>query len=239
MDVFIIRHGQSYNNALADMSERVADPPLTQKGVRQADRVAAHLAGGGHLLESERGNGKPLLDELHCSAMARALETARPIGEAMRLKTQVWVDIHEVGGLFLDHGPGGGGHGADGGGIESFPGKTRSQIEEEFEGFVPNGVDHDGWWRGGREAEQTGRGRAIGVAEKLMSRAREDIRLGLVSHGDFICGLLKALGDHLPSRGLWYDHHNTAVTRLRLSGSGRIVVNYMNRFDHLSDDLLT
>ena len=113
MDVFIIRHGQSYNNALADMSERVAAPPLTQKGVRQADRVAAHLAGGGHLLESERGNGKPLLDELHCSAMARALETARPIGEAMRLKTQVWVDIHEVGGLFLDHGPGGGGHGAD------------------------------------------------------------------------------------------------------------------------------
>ena len=231
MDVFIIRHGQSYNNALEDISDRVPDPPLTEKGARQAERVALHLSGGGHLLEFER-NGKPLLDELHCSAMARALETARPIGEAMRLRTHVWVDIHEVGGLFLDHGDGGGG-------IESFSGKTRPQIEDEFEGFVPRGVGEDGWWRGGREAEQAGRGRAIGVAEKLMARADEDIRVGLVSHGDFISGLLKALADHLPSRGLWYEHHNTAVTRLRLSGSGHIVVNYMNRVDHLTDDLLS
>ena len=232
MDIFIIRHGQSYNNALEDVSDRLPDPPLTEKGARQAERVALHLSSGGHLLETERAsNGRPFLDELHCSAMIRALETARPIGEAIRVSTHVWVDIHEVGGLFLDHGDGEGG-------IESFPGKTRRQIEDEFEGFVPEGVGEDGWWRGGQEAEQAGRGRAIGVAEKLMARAEEDVRIGLVSHGDFISGLLKALGDHLPSRGLWYDHHNTAVTRLRLS-SGRLVVNYMNRVDHLTDDLLS
>ena len=85
------------------MSDRVPDPPLTDKGAEQAERVAAHLSGGGHLLEAERGhNGGPFLNELHCSPMIRALETARPIGEAMRLPVRVWVDIHEVGGLFLD-----------------------------------------------------------------------------------------------------------------------------------------
>lgn len=232
MEVFLIRHGQSYNNALEDLSDRVPDPPLTEKGGKQAERLAAHLSAGGHLLESERGdNGRPFLDELHCSAMLRALETARPISAALGLPAHVWVDIHEVGGLFLDRG--------DEGGIEGFPGKTRQQIEDEFEGFVPEGVVEDGWWQGGREAEQTGRGRAIGVAERLMARSEEDVRIGLVSHGDFICGLLKALGNHLPSRDVWYDHHNTAVTRLNLSGSGRLVVNYMNRFDHLTDALLS
>ena len=43
----------------------------------------------------------------------------------------------------------------------------------------------------------------------------------------------------LPSRGLWYDHHNTAITRLTLRESGSVVVGYMNMAEHLSDDLLS
>ena len=40
MDLFLIRHGESTNNALADVSQRVADPELTAKGRVQAERVA-------------------------------------------------------------------------------------------------------------------------------------------------------------------------------------------------------
>ena len=231
MDLFLVRHGQSHNNALEDLSDRLPDPPLTKKGGEQAGRVAAHLSQGGHLPGHERGNGRPFIEELYCSPMLRALETARPIGETLGVSPQVWVDIHEVGGLFLDHG--------EEVGVEGFPGKTRQQIQDEFKGFDAEEVGDEGWWRGKRETDQAGRGRAIGVAAKLMARSGEDVRIALVSHGDFICGLLKAVTNHLPSWGLWYDHHNTAITRMTLRESGRVVVGYMNRADHLSDDLLS
>ena len=39
MDLFLIRHGESANNALTDISQRVADPELTAKGREQAERV--------------------------------------------------------------------------------------------------------------------------------------------------------------------------------------------------------
>ena len=229
MDVFLIRHGESFNNALEDIADRVPDPPLTDRGVRQAERLAAHVAAGGHLYSSQRGNGRPLLDELYCSPMIRAMQTAQPIGKALDLSPNVWIDIHEVGGLFLDHGDDG---------VQGFPGKTRQQIAEEFEGFTADSIADDGWWRGTREAEQEGRGRAIGVAATLASRAAEEVRIGLVSHGDFISGLLKAMANHLPSRGVWYEHDNTAITHMNLA-DGRLVVKYMNRTAHLTEDLLS
>ena len=44
MQLYIIRHAQSYNNALTDWTERVSDPPLTELGEQQADLLAAYLA---------------------------------------------------------------------------------------------------------------------------------------------------------------------------------------------------
>ena len=32
MELFLIRHGQSFNNTLSDAEGRVADPPLTETG---------------------------------------------------------------------------------------------------------------------------------------------------------------------------------------------------------------
>lgn len=146
------------------MSDRVPDPPLTDKGAEQAERVAAHLSGGGHLLEAERGTsgdkGRPFLGR----APLQSHDT-RPRDRSAHRRS------HATAGARVGRHP-----------------------------------------RGGRAVSR---------------------------HGDFIRGLLKALVNHLPSRGLWYDHYNTAVTRLNLSGSGRLVVNYMNRTDHLTDGLLS
>ena len=46
MELYIIRHAQSSNNALADERERVCDPHLTELGRQQAELLAAHLAAG-------------------------------------------------------------------------------------------------------------------------------------------------------------------------------------------------
>ena len=223
MDLFLIRHGESYNNALEDGSRRVSDPPLTGLGEEQARRVASHLAGGGHLDPAER-DGRPAFDSLYCSAMRRALQTAQPIAAALGIAPEVWVDTHEVGGIWLA-------------GQGDLHGMTRSEIERGFPGVgLPDGIGEEGWWPGGQETKPAGRGRAIAVAEELRERARlgaeRPERLAIVTHGDFMSGLVKALTDQLPSQGLQYNHQNTGVTRFRLGPDG-CAVRYLNRCEHL------
>ena len=46
MDLFLIRHGESTNNALADVSQRVADPELTAKG-RDTGRAGSCVSSRG------------------------------------------------------------------------------------------------------------------------------------------------------------------------------------------------
>ena len=227
MQLFLIRHGQSFNNALTDPTGRVADPELTERGVEQARLVASHLAGGGHLRPSER-NRKAELDELYCSPMIRALQTTEPIARALGLTPEVRTDVHEVGGIYLDNGDGT---------ATGFPGCTREEILSRFPGFACDRVGESGWWTRGKETPGEGRGRAVAAAEKLTVRAREPVRIGLVSHGDFMSALIKALADHLPSWGLQYHHENTAITRIDFDG--RVVIAYMNRADHLPVHLLS
>jgi broad specificity phosphatase PhoE len=116
MQLYIIRHGQSSNNALADFSQRTFDPILTPLGQQQAEAVADYLASGRNLeqlvgaTEEETGVKTEVgfhLTHLYCSAMYRALQTARPIGQAVGLNPEVWVDIHEGGGMYLDTRTGG------------------------------------------------------------------------------------------------------------------------------------
>jgi 2,3-bisphosphoglycerate-dependent phosphoglycerate mutase/probable phosphoglycerate mutase len=107
MEIYLIRHGQSVNNALGDdLTRRVMDAPLTELGQQQAAHVAQHLAAADYPEAAFYHNGRPRdhygLTHLYCSAMQRALQTALPIGQALGLMPEVWVDIHEHGGIYLD-----------------------------------------------------------------------------------------------------------------------------------------
>ena len=99
MELFLIRHGQSANNALPDQTLRVEDPVLTTAGELQAEQAARHLAARRHLHADVRSGARPTLDRLYCSPMIRAMQTARPIARALGLPVEVWVDIHEIGGI--------------------------------------------------------------------------------------------------------------------------------------------
>ena len=228
MDLFLIRHGQSANNVLKDVTLRDQDPELTELGYRQAEKLAEFLAGGGHFEPTER----PFFDRLYCSPMVRAMLTARPVGEALGLVPEVWIDIHEVGGIYLDHGPERG--------IMGYPGQTRAEMAARFPGYtLPAEVGEGGWWTEGMESFHAGQGRAIGVAAALRARAASDERIALVSHGGFMSCLLQALGRQLPADGFYYEHGNTAVSRLELSGDGTTVVRYLNRLEHLPEGWLS
>ena len=231
MDLFLIRHGESTNNALADVSQRVADPELTALGRAQAGQVAAYLAEGLHLAPAERTEDRPFFDRLYCSPMIRTLHTAQAIGQAMELRSEIWVAIHEMGGIYLDHG--------GERGVVGYPGLTRAEIAARFPTSVASAeVGEDGWWDAGRETDQQAQQRAIGVAADLLARAGEEkTRIGFVTHGGFMSLLLEALGNQAPNDGTYYEHENTAITRIALAPGGTTVVKYLNRTEHLSDEL--
>ena len=229
MDLFLIRHGESANNALTDISQRVADPELTAKGRVQAERVAAYLAEGLHLAPAEREEDRPFFDRLYCSAMIRALHTAQAIGQAMESAPEIWVATHEMGGIYLDHG---GERGTVG-----YPGLTRAEIAARFPTSIPSAeVGEDGWWDAGMETEEQAQRRAINVAADLLVRAGEKTRIGLVTHGGFMSLLLSALGNQAMDDGSYYEHDNTAITRVALA-PGTTVIRYLNRTEHLPDEL--
>ncbi len=242
MKLFIIRHAQSYNNTLPSETGRVRDPWLTNLGRQQADMLAQHLLTGKNpelssWVDVENTAGPHRrgynITKLYCSAMHRALQTAQPIGRALNLPPEVWVDIHEHGGIYLDHGP-------EEGGMVGYPGKTRSEILAEFPDYIlPNQVTEQGWWTGSHEDWPTCLGRAIKVAAALRKMAESEERLAIISHGGFIDALLKALLNQSPSPNIHYYHFNTAVSRLDFRPDGSLDVRYLNRVDHLPQELIS
>ena len=233
--LYLIRHGESANNALVGESPRTADPCLTQTGQAQAKSIAAHLK---H--EQDRtdvrdglvGEGGYGIGRLYCSAMLRALQTAQPIGAALGLAPQVWLEVHEGGGMWLDH--------QDGRGRVGHPGLTRSEMERQFAGFkIPDGVTDCGWCNRSSERGEQLSARAAQVAGNIRDMPpRAEERIAIVSHGGFLNLLIQHLlfGRHV--QGCFFSCHNTGFSRLDFN-EGRLMVRYLNRVDHLSKDLVT
>ena len=241
MQLYIIRHAQSTNNALADLRERDCDPTLTDLGERQANILAQHLEAGVELVPPiSTTNGRDgqgyYITRLYCSPMWRALQTADSIGQALGLTPEVRADIHEQGGIFLDH--------QDGRGPVGYPGKTRQEIQAVFPRYVlPDDVTDRGWWNRDYEDWPTCHERAARVADKIRAWAerdgQDDERIALVSHGGFVDALLKALFNQSADRGLFYYHYNTAISRIEFRDDGRLNVRYLNRVDHLPPELVS
>lgn len=218
MELYLIRHAQSTNQVLDEPGERIFDPRLTQLGERQAALLAEHLGAG---KEGARSSGGAI-ESLVCSPMWRALQTARPLGEALDLAPEVWVDVHEQ----VDA-------------METYTGGTREKIQAAFPNCaLPDEITRDGWWNRAGESPSECMERAIRVAETLCERADSEERLAIVSHARFIDSLLKAFLSHLPGSDCWYHHFNTGVSRLGLGGR-RLDIRYLNRVEHLPAALVS
>ncbi len=247
MQLYIIRHAQSYNNALANFKDRICDPHLTDLGHQQAAAVADYLATGVHPEQKYGGDADSTgvrtvlgvgITRLYCSAMYRSLQTAHAIGRALDLNPEVWLDIHESGGIYLEH--------QDERGVVGYPGKTRAEILAEFPHVIlPDTVTEAGWWdvRAGQEDWPACQGRAIRVAYQLREWAASSDRAGdclaMVSHGGFMDALIKALVYQLPAGRVVYHHFNTAITRIDFVSEERLDIRYVNRIPHLSQELVS
>jgi broad specificity phosphatase PhoE len=247
MQLYIIRHAQSQNNAsmMLDEYDRVADPELTEVGHQQAEHLAEYLATAEeaeqivtkHTSENSRTDRHAFkFTHLYCSPMHRSLQTARPIAAALGMKTEVWVDIHEHGGIFLE----------EKGVVTGYGGRTRLQILDEFPDYVlPDEITERGWWmpEHGREDLPANHARALRVGRALRERAAhddtKDDRIAIVSHGTFIDSLLKMLYGILPAERVFHWHYNTAMTRVDILQDGVLIIRYVNRIPHLPPHLVT
>ncbi|MCX6046958.1 MAG: histidine phosphatase family protein [Chloroflexi bacterium] len=242
MQLLIIRHAQSFNNYIAEdlpydeyMEKRSHEPPITELGQRQAQLLADHLAADDHPEVAYNQNGGYDITRLYCSPMLRTLQTALPISKALGLQPQVWIDIHEHGGIFQ-------GNPRSEAGVTNFPGMTRQECLENFPGYtLPAEITEEGWWFGGYE-ELTGcNERALRAAQTLQQWAEEtpDERIAIVSHGTFADALIKALFKQDFESQLGYYHYNTAITRIDWTHRGFMVLRYLNRTQHLPVELIT
>lgn len=237
MQLYIIRHAQSSNNALADERDRVCDPLLTELGKRQAEILADHLAYGTPLEAiGGDGAGKPGtgygLARLLCSSMRRSLQTAQPIARATGLQVEVLIDIHECGGIYLDQG-------GDIGRV-GLGGITRSELAREFPGYLtPDEITEEGWWSGGWESDEAAFHRAHRVANLLRGWAERQERVALITHGGFSHLLLQALTGNLGSEQYFYHHNNTGISLVTLEPGQRVDIRYLNRVHHIPPELLS
>ncbi len=197
VEIFLIRHGQSSNNAL-DETARVCDPGLTELGRRQARRLADHLS-------------RRAIDFLYCSPFRRSLETTRPIAQSLGIHPKVRADIFEQGGCYS---------GYQVGRRQGEPGLGFHQLQREYpEWDIDPRISPQGWWNRPYETAEQAAQRAAGVRRWMeMQLVAMEGRHALIIHADFKYLLLRELlgagplaqSDLHPS-SLW----NAGITALR------------------------
>lgn len=249
MELYIIRHAQSENNALwaeTGTSEgRTADPSITPIGHRQAQLLAEFLAEGDpdrepNTFARRHNRGGFGLTHLYTSLMMRSIRTAGYVAERTGLPLHAWTDVHERGGLHETDVATGEETGVDG--------PNRAHFAAEFPSLVlPDELGERGWWSRPPEAVDASFPRALRVWEALVARHGDtDDRVAIITHGGFFQSLLVTLlGMDDASRfktasagQIWFGMSNTAISRIELS-NGNGAVRYINRVDHLPSELIT
>ena len=242
MQVYFIRHAQSENNAIwekGDASEdlRKSDPGLTKVGYQQAQITAEYLA---RSLPNPENRWDPQnrygfgLTHLYCSLMDRALLTGRIISEKVHLPLMGRLDMHEVGGLYLART-------VDGEEvIEELHGHTSAYLSQQFpELMQPEGINPEGWWRGGLETREEKLIRANEIVKFLVgTHGGTDDHIGVVTHGGIYKSIFRVLFNVAPDTLFTVLINNCSITRVDFDENG-VTLMYENRVDFLPSNLIT
>ncbi len=242
MRLYIIRHAHvTYRRGVPLASvppeerSHLPDPPITEMGRKQASLLGQHLS-----RESDPGDKAQArqvdrlgftISRLFCSPMRRALQTARPIAAALGLRPEIWVDLHELGGVRHDEG--------DGQGACNFPGLSRAEVEQSFPEFlIPSNFAELGWWNPPPEGDRP-IDRLEGVAEELRTLAlATDEHIAIVTHGTAASYILHGLLGSTEYEKVYLNHAHTGMSSLTIRDN-ETTLRYQNRVEHLPDDLVT
>lgn len=237
MRIYFIRHGQSANNARPTVdTPRTHDPILTSLGQQQAERLAQFMTSNPDpvpaSLEAIEGADDSFgISQIYCSPMWRALQTAKPLADALKINPVVWDDIHEQGGVYL----------VENDKAIGYPGKTRQEIVNVFPNYVlPATISDQGWWNRDHESWDEAAKRAVDVANRLVKMGTEsEDTIAIITHQFFIGMVLKLMAGAPPFNNIYFNLYNTGITRLDIKPNGVLFFRYMNRVGHLTPELLS
>ena len=240
MKLFLIRHGESENNALWANTQsnvnRVSDPQLTEIGKKQVEAAASFME---RILTSDAADKFDVSykyegEEIHiyCSLMERAIQSGLIISNKLSLSLSAHLDIHENGGLYLE----------DPLTTERTgePGMTLKDLEAKYPGLIlPEGVNPLGWWNRPFEERETRRIRAKRVLNNLKNQyGNTNAIIIFISHGGFYNYLLRSIFELKDDTEIWFDLFNAAITLLEFSEDFVKLV-YCNRYDFIPREMVT
>ncbi|WP_420631787.1 histidine phosphatase family protein [Candidatus Leptofilum sp.] len=240
----MIRHAQSENNALwartGSSIGRSPDPRLTEIGQQQARHLGQHIAKNWQQADpaNDSHNRKGFnFTHLYCSLMVRAVDTGSAIAKKVAIPLVAWEIVHETGGIFERH-------------LETnervgLPGPNRAYFAQHYPQLVlPDSLGEAGWWERPFEPRKQTMERAKLFLDELRQRHEPDDRVAIVTHGGFFVAVLRTLfgfntlRNNESANRIWLHAHNTSITRLNFS-ERQVDLLYLNRLDHLPDELIT
>lgn len=200
MELFLVRHGQSVGNIMMDQD--LPDSPLTELGLRQAERAAAYLS-------------RRSITRIISSPLIRALQTARPLANAIAQPIEVWLELHE--------------HRKE----PSCKGATRAELLGVYpEALLPDELEESGWHYAGTESETAVRRRAAAIARRLR-QFRDNERLAVFAHGtlnEYLIREFLRVPVHIHVR---FEQSNTGVNHFTIEGE-QLRVHKLNDTVHLN-----
>ena len=247
MQLYLIRHCQSENNALwlrtGSSDGRLADPPLTELGHKQAVQLARFMAGkqdSGKAAEDDPLDRRGInLTHLYCSLMTRSIETGQYIAGTLGLPLVARADIHERGGIYLKD--------PNTNEKNGLPGPNKDHFIRHFPAVaLPAALGENGWWNRPYEDQ----GAAVWRAQSflkwlLMTHFGTDDRVAIISHAGFMQSLFTVLFNvpHLQSdldkhREIWLKFNNGSITRLDFF-EDVVRLAYQNRVEFIPENLLS
>lgn len=249
LNVYFIRHADSYNNGLyqiirselGDVSDdvlekeeakrREPDCGISSKGERQLELLKEYISNGGWTFANKC--------RVFSSPMSRCLITASAIASALPGTQTVEVrrNLFETGGCFTySHDE------ATNSSVPiGLPGATAAEIEAKYPHFHCEAGMENGWYnRHVMENDEEFDARAMDVANWLWSEAKtltETATYILVIHGNFMSAVINALSFGAPRKALVL-HCNTALSHLQLFTGDRDVccIQAVNYAPHLDND---
>lgn len=240
MQLYFIRHAQSFNNALwyrtGGSVGRSEDPELTETGLEQAIILAKQFTQSKiHPRVSDFDawqKDELCLTHLYTSLMVRAVGTGNEIAKQTGLKCTAWPDIHERGGIFFED--------PETGTRIGQAGKPRSFFEKNYPELVlPPDMEDGNWWNRPYESAEESEARARKVIDTLVSRhGCNSDRVAIISHGGFYNVLLRALFQISDQAPVWFTLNNCGITRIDMK-DGEAALIYANRLDFMPPGLIS
>lgn len=199
MLLYLVRHGESSFNAEGRIQGQ-SDTPLSELGRRQSQALAAALA-------TEK------IDALVSSPLRRAMETARPLADALRLELRTDPRLKELhAGVF---------QGLVWAEIESrYPEAGAAWRSQDPDFRIPGGESRRDLMRRGQEALEA-------------VRALDLPKVVVVAHGGVLTAALKALLG-VPAERNPFLLYNGSISLVEWNSQVKLVT--LNQMDHLTRD---